>query len=66
MFEAPVDNNIGFLVFEIASSNGIFVISEDEILKAGTNLIKKLTESMSKGVDKKSIFNFKHSFDNFI
>ena len=34
MFEAPVDNNIGFLVFEIASSNGILVISEDEILKA--------------------------------
>ena len=56
--EAPVDKIVIFLFDATASSRGKFVMSEDEILKILNSGFKKLTASISKGVDKNSIFFF--------
>jgi hypothetical protein len=58
ILEAPVDKITGFFFLAIHLIKGKFVISADAILKKGTNLFKKFTESVSKGVDKKSILFF--------
>jgi len=54
--EAPVDNIIGLLYFEIYSMKGLFVISEDDILNTSTKEFSSLADSKSNGVHKKSIF----------
>jgi len=45
-----VDKITGFPYTDTDSSSGVFVISAEAILKAGTNLAKFLTASISKGV----------------
>tara|TARA_B100000530_G_C15923501_1_gene474053 strand:+ start:2016 stop:2273 length:258 start_codon:yes stop_codon:yes gene_type:complete len=58
IFEAPVERITGLRQLAIFLIKGMLVISEEEILNKGTNGFRKLTDSKSKGVDKKSIFNF--------
>src|SRR3989338_6622671 len=54
--DAPVERMIGFLVFAIFRSIGKNVMSEEEILYAGTPIrSRKSTESRSKGVEKSTM-----------
>ena len=57
-----MDNITGFFVAPIFLRSWRLVISEEDILKAGTNFFKKSTELVSNGVDKKSIFTFLQYF----
>ena len=58
LVEAPVDSITGFLVLAIFFINGRFVISDDEILKYFTLVLKKSIVSVSNGVIIKSILIF--------
>ena len=48
----------GFFVIPIFFKSCKLVISEDDILNAGTKFLRKSTDVVSNGVDKKSILIF--------
>ena len=67
---APVDSIIGLLNWHINSINGLFVISDEDILYTSINSFKNTAESISNGVLINSIshlsqYVFNSSYSDF-